>query len=238
MKQSNWTIMGKGGVGKSFVTWLLAQYFISKDRNTYFADTDPTNATFSAFPEINAKHISITDGELNIDQSAFDNLVNDIALHEGYSVIDTGSPSFLPMMNYLSQNGTFDSLMEDGHQVIVHVPLVGGPAKRDCMQGIYGILENTNVQMVIWQNDYFGAVMKEDTDIADTELYGKFGDRILGVVHLPKREETTFGRSVHSLLEKRLLLSACDAPDFPFAQKHRLKNFRSEVFKQLDAIGI
>ena len=91
--------------------------------------------------------------------------------------------------------------------------------------------------MVIWQNDYFGAVMKEGADFTDTKLYSKFGHRILGVVHLTKREETTFGRSIHSLLEKRLLLSACDAPDFPFAQKHRLKNFRSDVFKQLDAIG-
>ncbi|MBD8658526.1 hypothetical protein IFT68_23215 [Oxalobacteraceae sp. CFBP 13730] len=238
MKQSNWTIMGKGGVGKSFVTWLLVQNFINKNHNTYFADTDPTNANFSEFPEINAKHISTTDVELNIDHSAVDNLVNDIALHDRYSVIDMGSRSFLPMMNYLSQNGTFDSFMEDGHQVIVHVPLVGGPAKRDRMQGIDGILENTNVQMGIWQNGYFGAVMKESTDFADTELYGKFGDRILGVVYLPKREETTFGRSVYNLLDKRLLLSACDALDFPFAQKHRLTNFPSKVFKQLDACRI
>lgn len=222
MKQSNWTIMGKGGVGKSFVTWLLAQYFISKERDTYFADTDPTNATFSASPEINAKHISITDEELNIDQSAFDKLVNAIANHDGYSIVDTGSPSFLPMMNYLAQNETFDSLMEAGHQVIVHAPLVGGPAKRDTTQGIYGILENTNAQMVIWKNDYFGAVMKDGVEFTDTQLYGKFGDRILGVVHLPKREETTFGRSIHDLIERRLLLSACDEADFPFAEKSRI----------------
>lgn len=90
MKQSNWTIMGKGGVGKSFVTWLLVQNFINKNHNTYFADTDPTDATLSEFPEINAKHISITDVELNINHSAVDNLVNDIALHDGYSVIDMG----------------------------------------------------------------------------------------------------------------------------------------------------
>lgn len=238
MKQSNWTIMGKGGVGKSFCTWLLAQYFIRENRKTYFADTDPTNATFSAYPEINAKHINITDEELNIDQSSFDKLVNDIASHDAYSVIDTGSPSFLPMMNYLSQNGTFDALMEAGHQVIVHAPLVGGPAKRDTLQGIYGILENTNAQMVIWQNDYFGAVMKDGMDFADTDLYGKFGDRILGVVHLPKREETTFGRSIHNLIEKRLLLSACDSEGFPFAEKSRIEKFRRDVFGKLEAIGI
>jgi hypothetical protein len=238
MKQSNWTIMGKGGVGKSFCTWLLAQYFIELKRNTYFADTDPTNATFSAFPQINAKHINITDDELNIDQSSFDGLVNDIARHDAYSVIDTGSPSFLPMMNYLSQNGTFDALIEAGHQVIVHAPLVGGPAKRDTTQGIYGILENTSAQMVIWQNDYFGPVMQEDQDFTDTELYKKFADRILGVVHLPKKEETTFGRSIHNLIEKHQLLSACDAEGFPFAEKSRLDKFRREVFGKLEAIGI
>ncbi|CAN7644097.1 hypothetical protein [Massilia sp. LjRoot122] len=238
MKQSNWTIMGKGGVGKSFVTWLLAQYFIEQKRDTYFADTDPTNATFSRFPAINAQHINITDDEMNIDQSLFDKLVNEIAAHSGYSVIDTGAPSFLSMMNYLTQNGTFDALIEDGHQVIVHTPLVGGPAKPDTLQGIYGILENTNANIVVWQNDYFGPVMKDGMTFTDSALYSKFGSRILGVVHLPKREETTFGRDIHGLIERRLLLNACDEPDFPFAQKSRIKNFRKDVFSQLDAIRI
>jgi len=87
-------------------------------------------------------------------------------------------------------------------------------------------------------NDYFGVAMADGMHFSDTELYKKFSSRILGVVHLPKREETTFGRTIHDLIERRLLLDACDAANFPFAQKSRIKNFRQDVFKQLDVIGI
>jgi hypothetical protein len=238
MKQSNWTIMGKGGVGKSFITWLLAQYFIAKERDTFFADTDPTNATFAAFPEIGAKHINICDDDMNVDQGLFDNLVNDIARHDGYSVIDTGATSFLSMMNYLTHNGTFDSLADAGHQVVVHTPIVGGPAMRDTLQGLLAVLGETNADVVVWQNDYFGQVLHDGGKFTDTDIYKEHSKRILGVVHLPKREPTTFGKDLHNLIDKRLLLSACDGPDFPFAQKHRLNNVRRNLFEQLDAIGI
>jgi len=238
MKQTNWTIMGKGGVGKSFITWLLAQYFIEKKRDTYFADTDPTNASFAAYPEIGARHVNICDDEMNVDQGLFDGLVNDIARHDGYSVIDTGATSFLSMMNYLTANGTFDSLKEAGHQIVVHTPIVGGPAMRDTLQGLLSILQETKADVVVWQNEYFGEVLKHPLKFTDTEIYKEYGDRILGVVHLPKREQTTFNKDLHDLIDKNLLLSACDGPDFPFAQKSRLNKVRKNLFEQLDAVGI
>lgn len=238
MKQSNWTIMAKGGVGKSFVSWVLAQYHISNVRNTYFADTDPSNATFSSYPGIGAKHISIADAESNINQGAFDELVNDIASHDGFSVIDTGAPSFLPMMNYLSQNNTFDALQSIGHQIIVHTPLVGGPAMTETIMGIAKILESTNADVVVWENEYFGPAEDEGKRFIDTQLYKTYRSRILGIVRIAKREEGTFGRDIKQLLTQRLMFDACDSVDFPFAQKNRINNIRKDLFKQLDAIGI
>lgn len=238
MKQTNWTIMAKGGVGKSFVTWVLAQYHMKNGRGTYFADTDPSNATFSSYPGIAAKHINIADAQSNIDQGAFDVLVNDIVNHDGYSVIDTGAPAFLSLMNYLSSNDTFGGLQSIGHQVIVHTPLVGGPAMEETLMGISAILESTTANVVVWENEYFGKAEVNGVRFANTKLYSKYRDRILGIVNIPQREEKTFGKDIKNLLSQRLMFDACDGAEFPFAQKHRINAVRRALFEQLDAIGI
>ncbi|EBM4821413.1 conjugal transfer protein TraL, partial [Salmonella enterica] len=48
MKNSiNFILQGKGGVGKSFATAILAQYFIDENHmdNIVVGDTDPVNTT-------------------------------------------------------------------------------------------------------------------------------------------------------------------------------------------------
>ena len=48
MKNSiNFILQGKGGVGKSFATTILAQYFIDENHmdNIVVGDTDPVNTT-------------------------------------------------------------------------------------------------------------------------------------------------------------------------------------------------
>ena len=40
-------LQGKGGVGKSCVSAILAQYFRTKSAPVHFVDTDPINTTFT-----------------------------------------------------------------------------------------------------------------------------------------------------------------------------------------------
>lgn len=232
--QSNWTIMGKGGVGKSFISWLIANWFIAKERNTYFADTDPNNATFSSFESIGAQHINIDDEDLGLNQGPFDQMVNEIASYE-YSVIDNGASSFKPLMHYLTQNNTFRDLQALGQQVIVHTPLVGGPAMRDTLWGIDMVLRNTPAEVVIWQNDHFG---KDAVQFTETNLYKEFKSRIIGVVHLPKRDENTFVKTIQELYSNGKLLDVANSGGYAFVEKSRILNFQREVFAKLDALGI
>ena len=45
-------LQGKGGVGKSLIAAVLAQYKASKGQNPLCIDTDPVNATFNGFKQV------------------------------------------------------------------------------------------------------------------------------------------------------------------------------------------
>lgn len=61
MKQYNIVVQSKGGVGKSFADWVLAQFGIDKGHEMYTADTDPGNPTFAGYKALNVQYFDIAD---------------------------------------------------------------------------------------------------------------------------------------------------------------------------------
>src|ERR1700675_1723506 len=59
-------LQGKGGVGKSLVAALLAQYLEGKS-NLFCADTDPVNDTFAKYSAFGAERVKILNADKNID---------------------------------------------------------------------------------------------------------------------------------------------------------------------------
>lgn len=108
MNTIHFVMMGKGGVGKSTIAVLLAQFLKNADNDLRCADLDPTNATFDSFARLEAQHLNIADTEHNIDPGQFDRLMDMILTSEADWVIDTGAATFLPFMNYAVQNQVFD----------------------------------------------------------------------------------------------------------------------------------
>jgi len=52
-------MQGKGGVGKSFGSSILAQYIRTKSAPVRCLDTDPVNATFAQYRVIEAEQIDV-----------------------------------------------------------------------------------------------------------------------------------------------------------------------------------
>lgn len=48
-RQVHFTLQGKGGVGKSFISSLLIQYLRDKGQLVTVVDTDPVNATLTGY---------------------------------------------------------------------------------------------------------------------------------------------------------------------------------------------
>jgi hypothetical protein len=83
------SLQGKGGVGKSLVASILAQYFRSRSRSIQCIDTDPVNRTFAQYSGIDTTRLELMwDG--SIDVRGFDGLMERLLTEDGTFVIDTG----------------------------------------------------------------------------------------------------------------------------------------------------
>lgn len=88
----------KGGTGKSLVSYIVAQYLISKGVKTTCIDCDPVTPTLIAYEALHAVRVNIM-VENNIDKTKFDRFVELIAQGEEneHFVIDNGTSSFVPL---------------------------------------------------------------------------------------------------------------------------------------------
>ena len=69
------TLQGKGGVGKSLVASVLAQYLRGKGKEVRCIDTDPVNRTFAQYSALGADRLNLRDEHNRIEQRAFDSLI-------------------------------------------------------------------------------------------------------------------------------------------------------------------
>ena len=90
-------LQGKGGVGKSFVSAILAQYFRTKSAPVHCLDTDPVNATFAQYRVLEAEHLKVLKRG-TINEKQFDVFVEKVCHGDGVFIVDTGATTFVPSM--------------------------------------------------------------------------------------------------------------------------------------------
>ena len=90
------SLQGKGGVGKSLVASVLAQYLRHRGEDVRCIDTDPVNQTFSQYTNLGAVHLRLLD-QGRIDPRAFDQLMERLLTEDGVFVVDNGASTFIPL---------------------------------------------------------------------------------------------------------------------------------------------
>ena len=154
MAKIHMILQGKGGVGKSVVAALLAQYKAEKGHKTLCIDTDPVNATFHAYQALDVHQIALLE-EDEIVPRRFDALVEIIAPSECDVIIDNGASAFVPLTHYLISNQVPAILARMGHELVIHTVVTGGQAHLvihksrifhskglNCGGGIHGALKS------------------------------------------------------------------------------------------------
>ena len=105
MANIHFVLQGKGGVGKSLVTYFLAQFYKDQGAEILCLDTDPVNRSFASYEELNVQLIDLLiDGRVN--EQAFDHFVEmllDVSKDTNI-IIDNGASTFLPLCAYLKEN--------------------------------------------------------------------------------------------------------------------------------------
>ena len=241
----HFTLQGKGGVGKSLVSSLLAQYLRSTDKPVRCIDTDPINDTLNQYRALDAVHLDlIRDGRL--DERAFDELMERVLSESESFVVDCGATSFVPLTNYIAENNAFQMLRDQGREVIVHSVITGGQACRDTVMGFKVIAQRSAPgSVVVWLNEYFGPIeIQADSGgqtmrkgFLEMKSYEENRNAVLGIATLPRRNPDTFGRDVQEMVTQKLTFREVgESAHWSIMAKSRIAVVERELYAQLKAI--
>jgi len=243
MSSIHMILQGKGGVGKSLIAVLIAQYLQSIGYKVVCADTDPVNATFTQYKSLDVAHVDIAEGG-NVIQRKFDPLMELIVSADADFVIDNGAATFMPLTRYLAENDIFQVMAEAGKKVFVHTVLTGGQAKPDTFNGFAELLSkvNNHAKVVVWENEFWGKVEFDGLPISAGKLFrdAEKAGKIAGIVKIADRSQSdTFVGDMKQMTERNMTLADVMAsPDFSFLAKNRLQKVVKEVFSELDKVGL
>ena len=231
------SLQGKGGVGKSLISAILSQYLVSRGQDVHGIDADPVNQTMSEYKALAVSRLNLLrDG--NVDPREFDLLMERFLTESGTFVVDTGASTFIPLWHYLLENQALDYLRERGKRVFIHSVITGGQSLNDTLGGFEQLAETTQEKnIVVWLNEYFGAVLQDGSSFRDMAVYTKHADKVHGSVAIVRRTADTFGRDVEEMVcQKMTFDEAISESGFTIMAKQRLRVVQRDLFEQLDAI--
>jgi hypothetical protein len=234
----HFSLQGKGGVGKSLVASLLAQYFMDRKRMPIRCiDADPVNQTLAQYQALAAQRLDLMK-EGSVDQRSFDGLMETLLTESGTFIVDNGASTFIPLWNYMLENNAMALLKASGRRVFVHCVVTGGQALADTLTGFARLSETTEERnIVLWVNEYFGRVERDGRTLSELPVYTEHSGSVVGSVAIPRRNHDTFGRDVEEVIARKLTFQeAIDSPSFPIMVRQRLRVVQRELFDQLDTV--
>ena len=235
------TLQGKGGVGKSLIASVLAQYFLKDGRDVRCIDTDPVNRTLAQYSALGVDRLNLRDEHNRIDQRSFDTLMERFLTEDGATfVVDNGASTFLPLWHYLLENSALEYLRQQERRVYVHTVITGGQALIDTLNGFNELAQTTQERnIVVWVNEYFGRVEADGKKFSEMAAYRDNADKVCGAVIFTKRNQDTFGRDVEDMISAKLTFQeAIATARMPIMAKQRLKVVQRDLFEQLDQLAI
>ena len=232
------SLQGKGGVGKSLVASILAQYFQFAGRKIECIDTDPVNRTFSQYKAVNASRLELLRNG-NIDPRGFDVLMERLLTEDITFVVDNGASTFLPLWSYVIENRVMEILRSAGKRLYVHTVITGGQALLDTVNGFRSLAQSTDERnLVVWINEYFGRVERDGKRFSDMAAFTENAEKVFGSVHITERNHDTFGRDVEEVISTKLTFEeAIREGQFSLMAKQRLKVVQRDLFEQLESLG-
>ncbi len=234
----HFTLQGKGGVGKSFISSITLQYLREKGRTVHAVDTDLVNHTLAQYEKLKAQTLELMrDG--TIDTRVFDTLMERLLTEKADFLVDNGASTFVPLWHYLIDNQVLQLLQKEKRRVYIHTVLTGGQALADTLTGFKTLAETTEGKtLIVWLNEYFGPVANDEhRHFLQSQLYAETKHKIVGIVAIPKRNADTFGRDVQEMLSNKLTFQeAIQNGHFQIMAKQRLALIQKELYSQLDKI--
>ena len=232
-------LQGKGGVGKSLVASMLAQYYIENDKQSINIDTDPVNSTFKNYKALDVMHINLIDENQKLNARNFDDLVETILAEEIDFIIDNGASTFLPLANYMLDNKVPELITGSGKELIVHSIISGGQALLDTLTGLSSLLQQMpyDAKIVVWKNEFFGEIIADGKRFEEMAIYKQNSQRISEIVTIAKMTADTFAKDFAMMLDRKLTFQeGIASSEFGLMAKQRLTMIKKSIFDQIAVI--
>ena len=158
--------------------------------------------------------------ENNIDKTKFDRFVELIAQGEEneHFVIDNGTSSFVPLLDYMVTKAITPLLVSMGHTVTFHVIIVGGDNLTGTVDGFKQIVTQfaPEARIIVWLNPFFGTIERGGKSFEDFGVYRENKTHVSAVLYYPDFPKDTFGKSFALLQKDRLTFAeVCDEEQAP-----------------------
>lgn len=228
-------LQGKGGVGKSFIAAMIAQYKISKGHKPTCIDTDPVNATFHGFQALNVHLLQILEGD-GINSREFATLVELVGAAKDDVVIDNGAVSFVPLSHYL-----LNHRVPARFEQIVHTVVTGGQALLSTVNGFAQLVSHfpEATLFVVWLNPFWGPVEQEGKSFEQMKAYSIYKNRVSAIVEIPSLNHQTFGRDLRDMLQEQLTFDeALAMASRTIITRQRLKMIQRQFYERMDAAAV
>lgn len=238
LRKVHFTLQGKGGVGKSLVASLIAQYMIQEGKQPLCIDTDPISATFYGYKALNVQHLQIMEGD-EINSMMFDELFELISSTDEDVVIDNGANSFIPLVNYLISTQIPSMLQDMEHELVIHTVITGGQALGNTVNGFSQLVTQfpDEARFVVWLNPFWGPIEHEGKSFIDFKAYKDNKERVSAIVEIPSLKHQTFERDLSDMLQKNLTFDeVAESPDFGSVSKSHLAQVKKAIFDQLGSV--
>lgn len=234
-KKVHITLQGKGGVGKSFVSSLLVQYYMENNQPVICYDTDAVNATLCGYQALDVRPVKLMeDGHLK--ERKFDEMMESILSENCHFVVDNGSSTFIPLSNYLTENQAVEMITETGKRVMIHTVITGGQGLPDTLNGFSQLASqlSENAKIIVWLNEYFGDIAAAGKAFEEMDVYAQYRHKVAGIARIPRHTASTFGKDVELVLDQRLTFrQAINSDEFGPMSKQRLAMVKKAIFDQL-----
>lgn len=229
---------GKGGVFKSGISSLLAQYLQEAGKQPQCIDTDPTNATLSQFKGLSVTHLNVAT-ENRVDIERFHQMSDKLVSQDGPFVVDTGATTFLAFWDYVDQVGLIDFLAEHQRKVVVHCPIVGGQSMRETLKGFISICKLLpDASMVAWLNEFFGPISADGKQFEEFTAATENAGKLLGAVRIGAKARHMENQAVSRMINANQTFAEIEQSTASLMERSLIGRAKKAIFSQLMEIGL
>lgn len=233
----------KGGIGKSFIAALMAQYYADNmpDVPVECLDMDPKNRTLSRYADLDVDLVDVqTDGD--IDKMKFDIFVNRVlnAPDDGVIIADVGGNIYISLTDYLRVNEILELMMANGVEITLNIPIVGGGDLFPTLKTLDELMASTpaEVKASIWINQKNGRIEYKGKCFEESERHEEYKDRINTVCYIPLWRPD-MQANVAEMLEGALTFNAAmKSSHFDLIGKQRLTMAKRYLYTAMERSGV